>query len=80
MNIDLARQMIRTAFASGNLLQALLPVLKQQCTPDEYGRWAHAIAVAIDSTNTALISAATEKYPELNEEIEASILAHGSYK
>ena len=80
MNIDLARQMVRTAFTNGALLQELLSRLKEQCTNEEYRTLAHGIAEAIDKTNTSLISPALQAHPSLDSEIESSIKSTGSYR
>ncbi len=80
MDIDLARLMVRTAFENGARLQELLPLLKQQCSPDDYRRHAHQIAEAIDKTNVSLISSALAEHPQLEAEIETSIGATGRYR
>ena len=72
--------MVRTAFESGSLLQEFLPLLKEQSTVEDYHRYAHKIAEAIDKTNIALISPAISAYPELESEIESSIRMTGRYR
>lgn len=79
MNIDLARNIIRTALTSGRELQALLGPLKEQCDADQYRDFAQSIAAAIDSIGSKLINRTLAAYPELASEVEASIARHGRY-
>ena len=46
MDIELAREIVRTAFRSSAELQALLPVLKRRCGEEEYKGYALGIAAA----------------------------------
>ena len=80
MNIELARRMVRSAFECGSQLQELLPLLKEQCEPEDYRRYAHDIAEAIDKANTALISPALAAHPGLAGEIENAIQKTGRYR
>jgi hypothetical protein len=80
MDIDLARDMIRTAFRSISELQSFLGVLKQQCSPEEYKDYSRGIAAAIDAIGVALINKALAAHPELNAEVEASIARRGQYR
>jgi hypothetical protein len=79
MDIDLARDMIRTAFRSSSELQEFLGVLKQRCSPEECKDYSRGIA-AIDAIGVALINKALAEHPELNAEVEASIARHGQYR
>jgi hypothetical protein len=79
MDINLARAMIRTAFESGRVLQAILPSLDQGLPPEDYRTCAHDLAAAIDQTNTALISRALAAHPQLEAEIDTAIRSHGRY-
>ena len=79
MDIDLARAMIRTAFESGRVLQAILPTLDQGLPPEEYRACAHDLAAAIDQANTALINRALAAHPQLETEIETAIRRSGRY-
>jgi hypothetical protein len=80
MDVDLARDMIRTAFRSSSELQNFLGVLKQRCSPEQYSDYARGIAAAIDAIGVALINKALAAHPELNAEVEAAIAAHGRYR
>jgi hypothetical protein len=53
--------------------------LKQQLRPDEYKKLALAIASATDAINRALLDPALAAFPELSNEIEASLKKHGRY-
>lgn len=79
MDIELAREVVRTAFRSGAELQALLPVLKQRCSADEYKSYALGIAAAIDAIGVGLTNKALAAHPRLASEIEASIEKRGRY-
>jgi hypothetical protein len=80
MNVDLARDMIKTAFRSSSELQEFLGVLKQRCSPEEYRDYSRGIAAAIDAIGVALINKALAAHPELNAEVEASIARRGQYR
>jgi hypothetical protein len=80
MNVDLARDMIKTAFRSSSELQEFLGVLKQRCGPEEYKDYSRGIATAIDAIGVALINKALAAHPELNAEVEATIARHGQYR
>jgi hypothetical protein len=80
MDVDLARDMIRTAFRSSSELQEFLGVLKERCSPEQYKDYSRGIAVAIDAIGVALISKALAAHPELNAEVEVSIASHGRYR
>jgi hypothetical protein len=80
MNVDLARDMIKTAFRSSSELQDFLGVLKQRCSPEEYKDYSPGIASAIDAIGVALINKALAAHPELDAEVEASIAMHGRYR
>jgi hypothetical protein len=80
MNVDLARDMIKTAFRSSSELQDFLGVLKRRCSAEEYKNYSRGIAAAIDAIGVALINKALAAHPELNAEVEASIVRHGQYR
>jgi hypothetical protein len=79
MDIELARQVVRTAFSSSAQLQTLLPVLKQRCSTDEYRDFALGIAAAIDAIGVGLTNKAIATHPGLAGEIESSIAQHGRF-
>ena len=80
MDIEIARDMIRTAFRSSAELEGLLHMLKKHCSPEEYKDYARAVATAVHAVMTALIDKATAAYPELEAEIEAKIKKYGRYR
>jgi hypothetical protein len=79
MEKELARQLIRSAFRSSSELQSVLRLLKQQLPPADYKRYALAIASATDAINQALLNPALAEFPELSQEVEASLKKHGRY-
>ena len=79
MDIELARDVVRTAFRSSAELQNLLRKLKQRCSPDEYQDYARGIAAAVDAIGVGLINKAIAAHPELHAEIEGSIAKYGRF-
>ncbi|MBV9395241.1 MAG: hypothetical protein JOZ84_12620 [Methylobacteriaceae bacterium] len=79
MQKDLARRLIRSAFRSASESQSVLPLLKQQLPPADYKRYAHGVASATDAINQALLDPALAAFPELSQEVEASLKKHGRY-
>ena len=79
MDIELARHVVRTAFRSSSELQALLPILKQRCSAEEYKSYALGIAAAIDAIGAGLINKAIAAHPGLAGEIESSLEQHGRF-
>ena len=73
MDIELAREIVRTAFRSSAELQALLPVLKRRCGDEEYRSYALGIAAAIDAIGVGLTNKALAEHPGLASEIEATL-------
>ena len=73
MDIELAREVVRTAFRSSAELQSLLPVLKQRCSAEEYKSYALGIAAAIDAIGLGLTNRALAAHPGLAHEIETSL-------
>ena len=80
MDIDLARDLVRSSFRISADLQALLPTIKARCSEEEYRDLALGVARAIDSIGVALINKALAAYPELEQEIEATIAKDGRYR
>jgi hypothetical protein len=79
MEKELARQLITSAFRSSSELQSVLQVLKQQLHPADYKRYAVAEAIPSDAINQALLNPALAEFPELSQEVEASLKKHGGY-
>jgi hypothetical protein len=77
MDSKLACHIIGLSFRVSRELQALLPLLKEQCSADEYKGHARAIAGAIHGVNTALIDRALAAQPELEDRIEAELAEFG---
>jgi hypothetical protein len=80
MEIDLARDLVRTAFRISADLQNLLPEIRKQCPDAEYRELARGIAQAIDSVGVALTNKALSAHPELKQEIDAKISESGRYR
>jgi hypothetical protein len=79
MDVEMAREVVRAAFRSSSELERLLGPLKERCDPNEYRDYARAVAAAVDAIGVQLIKRMTTAYPELNSEIEASIVNHGRF-
>jgi hypothetical protein len=77
MDKDAAREIIRAAFRSGSELERLVPLLKAQCTADEFKHLVRQVAMAIDHINTTLIDDVFKRFPELEAEVEANIARTG---
>jgi hypothetical protein len=79
MDIQTARQVVRTAFGTCFELQALLPVLKDRCSAEEYNAYALGIASAIDCIGDKLTNMVLRAHPEIAGEIEARIATNGRF-
>lgn len=79
MDIDVARYAARQSFKIARQLQDTLLVLKEKCDADEYKRCAVDIAMAVDAVSVALLNRAIQFHPNLEQEIDAQISAHGRY-
>ena len=79
MDIELAREVVRTAFRSSAELQALLPMLRQRCTAQEYQTYALGIAAAIDAIGVEVTNRALAAHPGLAGEIESSVEKQGRF-
>lgn len=51
MDINLARHIARCIFLSSRQLSELIPILKDNCNPDEYQAYTKGIATAIAHIN-----------------------------
>jgi hypothetical protein len=80
MEIELARDMIRTAFRSASELQDFLAVLKKRCGPEEYRDYSRGIAAAMDAIGVALTNKALAAYPQLSAEVDSSLTSDGRYR
>jgi hypothetical protein len=79
MEKELAGQLIRSALRSSSEQESALQLLKQQLQPADYKRYALGIASATDAINQALLNPALAEFPELSQEVEASLRKHGRY-
>jgi hypothetical protein len=77
MNRSLAKHLARTAFRSGNKLERLLPLLKEDCEAGEYDEYRGAIAMAIFAIQKELLQKVFSAHPTLEEEIESDIRTYG---
>lgn len=80
MDLELARDMIRTAFRIGSELQDLLEVIKARCSPEEYSDYSRGIAAALDALGVALINKALAAHPQLSAEVDSTLASHGRYR
>jgi hypothetical protein len=79
MQIELARTVARAAFRSSRELGALVPVLKQKLSTDEFNIYSKAIATAIASIQVDIVNKLTIEHSGLEAEIEAAIKRDGHY-
>ena len=80
MEIDTARKIVRTALDGSATLRSLLPILKEQCTHEEYKDYARAVARAIDAIGVNLLNKTMDANPQIRAEVEESIAATGRYR
>lgn len=79
MHIELARTVARAAFRSSRELGALVPMLKQQLSADEFDIYSKAIATTIASIQIDIVNKLTAEHSGLEAEIEAAIKRDGHY-
>ena len=79
MDIELAREVVRTAFRSSAELQALLPMLRRRCNAQEYQTYALGIAAAIDAIGVEVTNRALAAHPGLVNEIESTVERQGRF-
>ena len=79
MDINLARQVARSAFRSSRELGNLIPVLKQTLDADEFQIYSKAIATAIATIQVEVVNRVTTAHPGLEAEIEDSIEKKGHF-
>jgi hypothetical protein len=77
MDKDLAREIIRTAYCSGNELGALISMLKARCNAEDYKYFARQVAMAIDGIHGALVDTVVSRYPVLEAEMQANLARTG---
>ena len=70
MKQETAWQVIRTVFRCSADLQSLLKVLKEECDPQNYRRYAAAVAASVDAINVQLMDRALNEHPDLRQRIE----------
>ena len=77
MDKKLAHHVVRVAFRTAAELQALLVLLREQCEPEEYKKFALSIAGTIDAINVGLTDNVLTQFPEMAAEIEADLTNYG---
>jgi hypothetical protein len=77
MKEELAWEMVRVSFQTARELQGVLGLLKENCSAEDYRRYAARITHAIDSVNDALLNTALAAHPELAARIEADLEKFG---
>lgn len=77
MDKELAWHVITVAFRSTNLLQEVLPLLKDHGAEAEYEAYGKAIARAIHGVQRELIDRVVAVHPEIEAQIEARIAKYG---
>jgi hypothetical protein len=79
MNIELAREVVRTCFRCGRELEDLMHLLKEHCVEAEYVNYARGIATAIYNVHTEVAERALGSYPELKKEIDEKVEKYGRF-
>ena len=77
MDSRLAWHVISVSFRVSRELQALLPILKEQLSAEEYQDYAQGIARSIHAITTALIGKSIASHPELADRMEADLAKFG---
>jgi len=77
MDKDLACEIIRTAYRSGNELGTLIGVLKARCAPEDYQYFVRQVAMAIAGIHVALVDTVLSRHPELEAEMQANLARTG---
>lgn len=77
MNKELARHVARTGFETMRHLSALLELLKEHCSSDEYQTYLKGVASIGAEINDALIKPALSAYPDLEQETDEKIKRYG---
>jgi methylmalonyl-CoA mutase cobalamin-binding subunit len=79
MNIEVGRDIAKSAFRSTRELGNLILDLKGKLSADEHQSYAKAIATAIAGIQINVLNKAAADCPGLEEEIERAIEKTGSY-
>ena len=80
MDEELAWEMVRVSFQTSRELQGVLVSLKENCSAEDYQRYAGLIAQAIDFVNDALRNTALAAHPEFAERIEVELVEFGQVR
>ena len=78
-DIELARHLVRVDFRCARELQDTLQLLQRHLPIQAFEAYANGIAVAIASIGGALSNRAIAEYPELENEIDASVVKYDRY-
>jgi len=77
MELDLARHVAAASFRAMSELTALLEVIKNHGSPDEYETFGRAIATCAATIGTEVIDRALREHPDLEKEIEQRVQKFG---
>jgi len=73
MERELAKHVVATGFRSASVLQELVPLLKPHCDPNEYEKYARAIASVSAEISTEILNPIFDQFPDLKSEVEQKI-------
>ncbi|MBI3700387.1 MAG: hypothetical protein HY242_08075 [Afipia sp.] len=79
MEVDLARHIARCVFLSSRQLSELIPILKDNCSADEYQQFTKGIATVIAHMNLELMNKICAEHPQVEKEIEADMAKYGRF-
>ncbi len=79
MDIDLARHFIRSMMKASTEMTSLIPVLKENCSEDEYEYYGKTLAKISASISLDVINDIFSKFPELKEEVDEQITKYSRY-
>jgi hypothetical protein len=77
MDLDLARNIIRTAYRSGGELETLIGLLKTRCSAEDYQFYARQVAMAVDGIHVALVDKVLARFPEMEAEMQENLKRTG---
>jgi hypothetical protein len=79
IDVNLARHVARCVFLSSRQISELIPILKENCSPDECKDYTKGIATVLAHINFELMNKLCAEHPQLEKEIEADIAKYGRY-
>ncbi len=77
MDSNAGWSVVKATFHVSGELQKLLLELKQECSDEDYRKYALAIAATIDRMNVELLNPTLVRFPGLRDRIERSLAGRG---